>query len=132
MSVDQQESSQVGFFAHLKGRLTSKRYTATTIFVDHCSELKYIHFMTAVTSEETLYAKECFECFCHQNNVLVEHYHCDDGCFAEKAFIDNVTKKGQTISNCAAYAHFQNGKAEKAIWDMQDMIPTMLLHAKAR
>ena len=93
-SVDQQESCQIGFFAQLKGRLTRKKYTSTTIFVDYNSDLKYIHFATAVTSEETLYAKECFECFCHQHNVFVEHYHCDDGYFADKAFIDDVTKKG--------------------------------------
>ena len=88
--------------------------------------------MTAVTSGKTLYAKECFEHFCHQHNVFVEHYHCDDGHFADRAFIDDVIKKGQKISYCAAYAHFQNGKAEKAIWDMKDIARTMLLHAKSR
>ena len=103
-----------------------------TIFVDHCSDLKYIHFMTSVTSQEILYAKECFERVCFWHNVFVEHYHCDNGRFADEAFIDDITKKGQTISYCAAYAHFQNGKAEKAIQDVQDMARTMLLHAKAR
>ena len=71
--------------------------------------------MTAVAFEETLYAKECFDCFYHQHNIFVEHYHCDDGHFIDKDFTDDVTKKGQMISYCAASAHFQNGKAEKAI-----------------
>ena len=43
-----------------------------------------------------------------------------------------ITKKGQTISYCATYAHFQNGKAEKAIQDVQDEARTILLHADAR
>ena len=60
VSVDQQKPCQVGFFAQLKGRLTRKKYTATIIFVDHCSDLKYIRFMIAVTSEK----------FFMQNNVL--------------------------------------------------------------
>ena len=100
--------------------------------MDHCSELQYIHFITAVTSEETIYAKECFEHFCHQHNVFVEHYHCDNEHFADKACIYDVTKKDQTISYCAAYAHFQNGKEEKATQDMQDMARAMLLHDKVR
>ena len=119
-------------FCAIEEKANRKHYTAPTIFVGHCSDLKYVRFMTVVTSQETLNAKECFEHFCHQDNVFTEHYHCDDGCFADKAFIDDVTKKGQTISYCAAYAHFQNGKAEKAIQDVQDMARTMLLHAKAR
>ena len=62
----------------------------------------------------------------------MQHYHCDDGHFADKAFIDDLTKKGQNISYCAAYTHFQNGEAEKTICDMQDIARTMLFHAKAR
>ena len=56
--------------------------------------------------------------FCDQHNIYVEYYHCDDEHFADKAFIDDVAKKSQTISYCAEYAHFQNGNAEKAIKDV--------------
>jgi hypothetical protein len=37
VSVNQMESTQVSFFAQLKGKLTKKRYTGATIFVDHYS-----------------------------------------------------------------------------------------------
>ena len=75
-----------------------------------------------------------------QRNVLnvfssaffVEHCHCNNGCFADNAFFDDVTKKGQTISFFAVCAHFQNRKAEKASHYMQDVPRIMLLHAKAR
>ena len=46
VSVDQMQSTQAGFYAQLKGKLTSKRYTAATIFVDHFSRLRYVHLMT--------------------------------------------------------------------------------------
>jgi hypothetical protein len=39
VSVDQMESTQAGFIAQLKGRLTTKRYKAATVFVDHFSRL---------------------------------------------------------------------------------------------
>jgi hypothetical protein len=37
VSVNQMESTEVGFFAQLKGSLTKKRYRSCTIFVDHFS-----------------------------------------------------------------------------------------------
>ncbi len=46
VSVDQLISTQVGFIAQLKGTLTKKHYTAATVFIDHYSQLKYIHLMT--------------------------------------------------------------------------------------
>ena len=46
--------------AHIKGRLTKKRYRYETVFVDHFSGLKYVHCMSKITSEETIYAKKKF------------------------------------------------------------------------
>ena len=42
----------------IKGKADQEEITATTIFVDHCSDFECIHFTTVMTSEETLYAKE--------------------------------------------------------------------------
>ncbi len=39
VSVDQMQSTQIGFVAQMKGKLTRQRYTAATIFVDHFSRL---------------------------------------------------------------------------------------------
>ena len=66
------------------------------------------------------------ENFCHQHDVFVGHYHCDDGYFETKHSLMMLQ------SNCAAYAQFQNGKAEKATGDVQDVARTMFLHSKAR
>lgn len=57
-SVDQFQSSQAGFVAQLKGKLTTRRYYYGTIFVDHFSRLRYVHFMTAQTSAETLLRRQ--------------------------------------------------------------------------
>ena len=57
---------------------------------------------------------------------------CDNGCFADKAFTDDVAKKGQTISYLAACAHFQCMKAEKSIQVVQNMAWTMLPDTRER
>ncbi len=41
--VDHITSTEVGFFAKLKGKLTKKRYKCTTIFVDHFSRFGFVH-----------------------------------------------------------------------------------------
>ena len=61
VSIDQMQSTQAGFYAQLKGKLTTKRYTAATIFVDHFSRLCYVHLMTSLSSQETTEAKKAFE-----------------------------------------------------------------------
>jgi hypothetical protein len=43
VSVDQMELTEVGFFAQLKGSLTKKRYRYCTVYVDHFSQLHFVH-----------------------------------------------------------------------------------------
>jgi hypothetical protein len=43
ISVDQMTSTEVGFYAQMKGKLTKKRYRSATIFVDHYSCLRFVH-----------------------------------------------------------------------------------------
>ncbi len=118
VSANQMISTQVGFIAQLKGMLTKKRYTAATIFVGHYSRLKYIHLMTKLTSEETLEAKQAFKHFAKQHGIRIFHYHWDNGQFADNAFKNSCSAKGQQLTFCGVNAHFQNGIAEKAIKDL--------------
>jgi hypothetical protein len=99
-------STQVGLIAQLKGTLTKKRYTASTIFIDHYSRLKYVHLMTRLTSEETTEEKQAFEHFAEQHGVRILHYHCDNGGFADNAFKNSCSAKGQCLTFCGVNAHF--------------------------
>jgi hypothetical protein len=132
VSVDQQISMQVGFIAQLKGTITKKRYTAATVFVDHYSRLKYIHLMTKLISEETMEVKRAFEHFTEQCGIHILHYHCDNGQFADNAFKNSCSPKGQRLTFCGVNAHFQNGIAKKAIRDLQESARKQLLHAHQR
>jgi hypothetical protein len=91
-----------------------------------------VHLQRTGTGEDTLIAKRAFEAFAQSHGVKIKHYHCDNGRFADKSFIDHVQLKSQSLSYCGVNAHFQNALAEKRIRDLQDATRTMLVHAKHR
>ena len=133
VSVDHLQSTEPGFFGQAKGRLTKTRYKNATVFVDHFSRLQYIHLMTTnLTSSETLEAKHAFERFAAEHGVKITHYHCDNGRFADTAFIRSCEESRQKITFCGVNAHFQNGIAERAIRDLSESARKQLLHAKQR
>ena len=132
ISVDQLESSTVGFIGQLKGKLTTQRYKYATVFVDHFSRYTYVHLQKSLTSEETLEAKRAFEAHCRKYNVNVENYHADNGRFADNLYVNDVRAKGQTITYCGVNAHWQNGIAERMIRTLRETARTQLLHAIER
>jgi hypothetical protein len=79
VSVDQMASTEPGFYAQLKGRLTKKRYRCATIFVDHFSRLRYVHPQVDDTLVKTIAAKHALESFAAEHGVRILHYHCDNG-----------------------------------------------------
>ena len=91
-----------------------------------------MHFQKTTDGPETFEAKLAFKTYAEKNNVRVQSYQADNGRFAEKAFVDHATSKGQAITYCGVNAHFQNGVAERRIRALQDSARTMLLHAKHR
>jgi len=132
VSVDQLESSIPGFIGQMTGRLTNQRIVASTIFVDHASDLSFVYHQTSMTSEETLKSKLAFEKFAASHGVNIKHYHADNGRFKDKLFSKSIEEKGQTISFCGVGAHHQNGIAEEKLGDLQRRATTLLLHAQRR
>ncbi len=131
VSVDQMVSTKVGFFTQLKGRLTKKRYRCCTIFVDHYSRMRFVHHQVNDSSMETLTAKLAFEKFATEHGVRISHYHCNNGHFADNAFKESCKNGHKRLTFCGVNAHFQNGIAECAIWDILESARKQLLHACA-
>ena len=52
VSVDQLESTTLGFIAKLKGKLTTQWYQYGTVFVDHSSRMTYIYLQKRLTSDK--------------------------------------------------------------------------------
>lgn len=129
ISVDQLQSTTPGLIAQLRGFITKDRYLYATIFVDHASSLGFVYLQRTSNMEETLKAKDAFEKYSLQRGVVVQHYHADNGRFADKGWIDQVRAKGQTITFCGVNAHHQNGVAEKRIRDLQELARAALIHS---
>jgi hypothetical protein len=109
ISVDHMISTHVGFFAQLKGKLTSKWYRAASIFIDHFSRLQFVHLMQDLLSDETIKAKETFEQFAAEQGVKIKHYHCNNGCFCEQLLPTSMPTKLAT--------HFLWGQCTLPKWN---------------
>ena len=132
VSIDQLVSSTPGLIAQLRGSPTRKRYTAATVFVDQYSGLSFVHLQMTTNADETVEGKLRFEQYARQHGVQVQHYHADNGVFADNKFKRAIQEAGQSLSFCGVNAHWQNGMAERRIKELQEMTRTMMLHAATR
>ena len=131
VSVDTMSSTSVpGLMQQMKGKPTLARYHYATVFVDHYSGLEYVHLHENNDGDSVLAGKLAFERFSHGHGVKINHYHCDNGVFANNAFRTACKAAHQTISFCGVNAHHQSGRAEKRIRDLRDCARSMLLRAK--
>jgi hypothetical protein len=130
VSVNQLKSTIPGFVRHMKGWLTNQQYHIATIFVDHYSRLSYVHLQKSNTSSETVMAKQAFKGYAYTMGVKIQHYHANNGCFANNHFMKDISNQKQTITFCRVNAHFQSRIAEQHIHELQDGARTSLIHAK--
>jgi hypothetical protein len=87
VSVDQMTSTEVGFYAQLKGKLTKKRYKCgTIILLDHFSRICFVHLQLDDKSSKTLAAKLAFKQYTAEYGDKILHYHCNNGRFHDNAF----------------------------------------------
>jgi hypothetical protein len=122
------KSTEVGFFAQLKGSLTKKQYRYCTVFVDHFSRLCFLYLQIDDSSAETMLAKQAFENFAAKHGVCILHYQCDYGQFADNAWKQSCEASCQRLPFCGVNAHFQNGIAERAIWDLSESAHNACAH----
>ena len=132
VSVDQLISTTPGYVPQLRGIPTKQRYRVATVFVDHFSGLSYVVNQYSSNADETIVAKRKFEEYASRHGVIVRHYHADNGIFADNKFRAAVREDKQTLSFCGVNSHWQNGKAERRIRELQETTRTMLIHAIRR
>jgi hypothetical protein len=130
--VNQMTSTEVGFYAQLKGKLTKKCYKCTTVFVHHFSRLHFVHLQLEDKSDKTFAAKLAFEQYPTEHGVKILHYNCNNGCFYDNAFQQSCHNARQQLTVCGVNAHFQNGIAKQAIRDLSKSAWKQLLHGCAR
>jgi hypothetical protein len=99
------------------------------VFVDLYSDYTFVYLQMAITAEETLKAKKAFELHAESFGVQIKQYHADNGRFQDIKFKEHCIEQSQRLTYCGVNAHFQNGRAERKIRDLQDGARTSLLHA---
>ena len=64
--------------------------------------------------------------------ITIRNYNADNGRFQDNACKKDCESKAQGLTYCGVNAHWQNGKAEKRIRDIQDFVRVILTHAIKR
>jgi hypothetical protein len=131
ISVNQMMSTEVRFYARMKGKLTKKQYRCATIFVDHYSHLRFIHLQVDDSSAKTVATKRAFKTFAAKHGVKIQHYHCNNGQFCSNAFKQACHEAHQQLTFCGINTHFQNGIAKHSIHNLSESAHKQLLHACA-
>jgi hypothetical protein len=129
VAVDQIVSAQPGLVPQDKGQMTRARIWGCTVFFDYATSYIHVVLMRDLIIESTLAAKQEFEDKCAEKGVKVEHYHADNGRFADPAWKEDCKLKGQMLTFCGVGAHHQNAIVERKIKDLTLTGRTLLLHA---
>jgi hypothetical protein len=116
----------------MRGGLTNARYMHTCVFIDHYSDLSYVHQLKRQSREEVLKAKEAFEAYANTFGIDIRHYHADNRIFNGKAWRQSCSKPHQGLSFVGVNTHHQNGRAERRVRSLWDMARTMLINANHR
>ena len=132
ISVDQMVSPVPGFIAQMTGKLTTKRYKYSTVFVDQSSKLGYVHLQKSQDADETVEAKITFETFMQTLGITVRAYHADNGIFRAHKWVNACNERKQRLTFAGVNAHHQNGVAERRIRELQELARTMMIHANRR
>jgi hypothetical protein len=131
VSVNHMQLTEPGFYGQAKGALAKTCYRNATMFVNHFSRLKLVYLMTSnLTSAKTVNAKQAFEQFATKHGIQIQHYHCNNGRFAESMFHEACKAQHQKLTFCGVNAHFQHGIAEQAICNLSESARKQLLHAR--
>ena len=120
---------QPGRLYSSKGRSSlSDKFCGGTLFVDLSSFHIWLKHQVSLSASDTIQAKILFEQFALNTGVSIQRYHADNGVFKSQAFLEELTKKCQTLTFSGIGAPHQNGVAERAIGVTQQMAQTVMLH----
>jgi hypothetical protein len=108
------------------------KYIGGTIMVDLATGRIKCYHQTSLNAHETITSKCKYEQEARQYSVKVMHYHCDNGTFTARNFVNEVWEHGQSISFSGVGPKFQNAVAESAVRTVTYMACTMMMHAALR
>ena len=128
--MDALTSSTPEIIPQMSGFLTSDRFWAATVFVDHGTLYMYTHIQQGQTLIESMEAKAAYERMAASFGIRVKKFHTDNGIFAEEGFKSDVSNINQTIIYFGVGAHFQNVIDEAGIKQLTEKARTIMIHVK--
>jgi hypothetical protein len=87
VSVDQLESSMPGYVDNYKGKPTTAKYHAASVYVDHASRYTYIKCHYSTGSQEAIDGKQQFEQLAAIHGVKIKAYRADNGIMACQDYV---------------------------------------------
>ena len=99
-SLDALTSRNPAIIPQMSGFLTSDRFWAETVFVDHSTSYMYTHLQQGQTLIKSIEEKAAYERMAATFGIRVKKFHTDNGIFAEEGFKSDVSNNNQTISYC--------------------------------
>lgn len=115
ISVDHFKSRLKGRTSTSFGKSTSDKYIGGCILVDLASAYSHVEHQLGFSSSETIHAKQNFEKFTFDHNIIIEYYLAGNGVMKAKAFINHLRGQNQRVKFCGVNAHHQNGVSERGV-----------------
>ena len=105
-SLDALTSSDLGIISKMSGFLTSDRFWAATVFVDHATSYMYTNLQRGQTLLKSIEDKAAYKRMAETFGIRVKKFNTYNGIFAEEGFKSDVSDNNQTIRYCRVRAHF--------------------------
>ena len=130
VSVNQMMSTEVGFYAQMKGNSPRSVTCASLSSLTTTSAYALSTFKLMTHPSKPLLPNVSLT-FAAKYSIKIQHYHCDNGQFFNNAFKQACQNTCQQLTFCGVNAHFQNGIAKQFICDLLESECKQLLHACA-
>ena len=133
ISCDQWKSQTLGRRPETYGKeADSHRFVGGSLFYDHATQFVYHNPQVSMRVGETLQGKHKFEAFARQYGVKLKSFHADNDPYDTAEFLKDIELHDQTLTLSGAYAHHQNGVAERAVKTILSWSLTLMMHMLLR
>ncbi len=110
--MDQIESTTPGYVDIYKGKPTTAKFTAASVYVDHTSQYTFVKCHYTTSGSEAIEGKQRFEQLTSSFGVKIKSYRADNGIMACQEYVLHVNQNQQSISSCGVNHHAQIRIAE--------------------
>ena len=122
-------SSTTGLIAHIYGFITRQSYHYACVFVDHHSDFTYVNLLTSQTGNQSVGAKEDSEAYAESHGVYIKHYYADNENYRSERWMNHRKEIHQGLTFSEVNYHHQNGRSERHIRSLQDLVHCQIIHS---